>query len=115
MLYYDDHFPDIPLTPFLVLLLLKVRAWSEHRVDHHRTRQQKAKVDESDIVELLDLGVNEYLVRVGKVKKWIGCDWIDEMGVFVKEYAEKYPKSMAMWEEMGFVIRSKWSLPPDRN
>lgn len=115
MLHYDDYFPDIPLIPLIVLLLLKVRAWSEHRVDPNRTKQQKVKFDESDIRELMDLGVNEYLVRAGQVKSWVGWEWIDEMGVYIKEYVEKYPKSMAMWEEMGFVIRSEWSLPPDRN
>lgn len=98
----------------MVLLLLKVRAWSEHRIDRRiRWGSEKVKFDEADVRELLDLAVNEYLVRVKKVEAWAGEVWMEEMGGYVKEFVEKFPKTRGMWEEMGFVVRSEWSLPPE--
>lgn len=71
------------------------------------------KFDESDIKELVDLGVNEYMARVRKLQRWVGEAWVDDMGVYVKEYVETHPQSKAMWEEMGFVVKSEWSLAPE--
>ena len=59
VLHYESYFPDIPLIPFLVLLLLKVRSWAEHIIEERRHIKDRAKLDQNDIEELLDLGQNE--------------------------------------------------------
>lgn len=71
------------------------------------------KYEESDIKELLDLGVNEYMVRVRQLEAWVGKTWVREMKEYVKIYVEMNPKSQNMWEEMGFAVKSEWSLPPE--
>ncbi|EKM76406.1 hypothetical protein AGABI1DRAFT_115756 [Agaricus bisporus var. burnettii JB137-S8] len=112
-IHHDAYFPELPLIPFLVLLTLKVRAWSEHRVHYQARMRDKVKYEESDIKELLDLGVNEYMVRVRQLEAWVGKTWVREMKEYVKIYVEMNPKSQNMWEEMGFAVKSEWSLPPE--
>jgi hypothetical protein len=112
VLHYEEYFSDIPLVPFLVLLLLKVRAWAEHMVDGRSRMREKLKQDESDVKELLDLAVNEYSIRLKTVEVWAGWEWLDEMRVYVRKYVERFPKSRGMWEDIGFVLKSEWSLPP---
>ncbi|KXN92836.1 hypothetical protein AN958_06413 [Leucoagaricus sp. SymC.cos] len=114
-LHYENYFPDVPLLPFGVLILLKVRAWSEHRLaveENRRGMKEKVKFDEADIEELLDLGINEYLVRMKSVESWATWEWVDDMKEYVRKYVEKFPESKPMWEEMGVSLKSEWSLPP---
>jgi hypothetical protein len=112
-IHRDEHFRELPLIPFLVLLTLKVRAWAEHRVHYQARMRDKAKIEESDIAELLDLGVNEYIARVRQLEAWVGKVWVKEMKEYIRTYVEAKPKSKVLWEEMGFVIKSEWCLPPE--
>ncbi|KAF9446055.1 hypothetical protein P691DRAFT_804760 [Macrolepiota fuliginosa MF-IS2] len=112
-IHYEEYFPDIPLAPFLLLLLAKVRAWAEHRIDERRRMNERVKYDESDIRELLDLGVNEYMCRLGELESWAGENWVmDVTREYVRPVVERFPRTGRMWEEMGFVVKSEWSLPP---
>ncbi|KAG6812352.1 hypothetical protein H0H92_003252 [Tricholoma furcatifolium] len=60
------NFRNIPLAPFLVVLLLKLRAWTDHRVDRRSRMRLKAPIDVRDIEELLEIGVNVYKVHLDK-------------------------------------------------
>lgn len=101
----------------MVLLLLKVRAWAEHRLDErfigtNRLLKLKLKCDEEDVQELLDLGVNEYVVKAKNLERWAGWEWVEETKEYVRAYVERVPQSKVLWEEIGLNLQSEWSLPP---
>ncbi|KAF5351073.1 hypothetical protein D9756_008154 [Leucocoprinus leucothites] len=115
VIHYEDYFPDIPLIPFGVLLLLKVGAWYEHQRDGRlRIMREKLKYDRKDIMELLDLAENEYMIRMRDVEAWAGWDWLNVMREYVREYADKFPDTKRSWEAIGVGVQSEWSLPPTR-
>lgn len=112
-IHYEDYFPDLPLIPLGVLLLMKVKAWHEHQLHGRiRTMKEKMRYDEADVRELLDLAVNEYLIRIGTVEAWTGWEWIEEMKEYVRKYVARFPDSTRLWEEIGISLKSEWSLPP---
>ncbi|KAG6871333.1 hypothetical protein C0995_005969 [Termitomyces sp. Mi166 len=95
-------YEDIPLAPFLVVLLLKLRAWTDHRVDSRQYMRDKVGMDEEDIVELLELGTREYGVCLANQGKWFPKDFVQEMRGRVKAYVKEWPKSMGYWKSFGF-------------
>ena len=74
--------------------------------------KEKMRYDEADVRELLDLAVNEYLIRIGTVEAWTGWEWIEEMKEYVRKYVARFPDSTRLWEEIGISLKSEWSLPP---
>lgn len=96
----------IPLVPFLTLVLLKVRGWSDHRVDHRQRMRDKVFQDEEDLESLLELAIDKYSSRVeDEVDLWE--DWfVEESELWVDEYVEEWRDSASAWSEMGFEIQS---------
>ena len=111
-IHYEDYFPDIPLIPLGVLLLLKVKAWHEYELDGRTHMKEKTKQAEVDVREILDLAVNEYMTQIRTVEAWTGWEWVEGMKEPVKKYAARFPDSARLWEEIGMSLKSEWSLPP---
>lgn len=99
---YQDPFPDIPVMPFLALLLLKLRGWTDHRADSRQYMLDKVPVDEEDIEELLSLAVEEYEVHL-RSEKWLPAWFVQEARERVEEYIEESPDSREFWSEIGFA------------
>jgi hypothetical protein len=102
---YQDPFPDIPVMPFLALLLLKLRGWTDHRVDTRQYMLDKVSVDEEDIEDLLSLAVEEYEVHLEE-EKWMPAWFVQEAEERVQEYIEEFPDSAESWNEIGFEVSS---------
>ncbi|KAG6889598.1 hypothetical protein C0995_016124 [Termitomyces sp. Mi166 len=98
---YIEPFQDIPVVPFLVLLLLKLRGWTDHRVDHRQHMRDKVEVDEEDIEELLELAVQEYGANLDR-ERWLPKWFVEEMQERVQEYVEEWPDSENNWRNLGF-------------
>ncbi|KAG5735619.1 hypothetical protein E4T56_gene6942 [Termitomyces sp. T112] len=98
---YIEPFQDIPVVPFLVLLLLKLRGWTDHRVDHRQHMRDKVEVDEEDIEELLELAVQEYGATLDQ-ERWLPKWFVREMQERVQEYIEEWPDSAENWQCLGF-------------
>ncbi|KAG6895233.1 hypothetical protein C0992_002475 [Termitomyces sp. T32_za158] len=94
-------FEDIPVVPFLVLLLLKLRGWTDHRVDRRRYMRDKVEVDEEDIDELLKLAVEDYEAHLDE-ERWLPKWFVREMRGRVQEYIEELPYSDRYWQRLGF-------------
>lgn len=97
---YIHPFLDIPVVPFLVLLLLKLRGWTDHRADFRRYMRDKVEVDVRDIEELLELAVEDYEAHINK-EKWLPRWFIREMRGRIHEYVEEWPDSDWYWQRIG--------------
>ncbi|KAG6905763.1 hypothetical protein DXG01_000849 [Tephrocybe rancida] len=100
---YIEPFQDIPVAPFLVLLLLKLRGWEDHRhgADDRRHMRDKVEIDEEDIDALLELGVRDYQAHLD-YEKWLPKWFVQESEERVYEYMEEWPESTEPWRDMGF-------------
>ncbi|KAG5735612.1 hypothetical protein E4T56_gene6939 [Termitomyces sp. T112] len=95
-------YKDIPLAPFLVVLFLKLRAWTDHRVDHRQHMRDKVGMDEQDIDELLELGAQEYGISLVNQGKWFPKDFVQETKGRLQEYIKEQPETLGSWRSLGF-------------
>jgi hypothetical protein len=102
---YHEIFSDIPIAPFLCLLLLKVRGWMDHREDSRQYMRDKVPMDEDDIEELLELAVEKYSVHLGTdSEKWMPKWFVEEAKERVAEYVQSWPDSAGSWQDIGFEV-----------
>lgn len=97
-----EPFQDIPVMPFLALLLLKLRGWTDHLADSRRRMQERTTVDEEDIDELLELAVEEYGAHLDN-DTWMPAWFVEEAEERVELYVEAWPDSAVYWSELGFL------------
>ncbi|KDR76536.1 hypothetical protein GALMADRAFT_246924 [Galerina marginata CBS 339.88] len=105
----------IPSVPFITLLLLKLRAWSDHSLLTANAKlHERIPQDEEDIDELLRIGLNlgpQGVVRIGtgqndgeESAKWMlggFATWRDARRT-VASYIRKWPRSATGWTAAGF-------------
>jgi len=95
---------DLPLMPFLPLLLLKLQAWMDHRAASKLYLRQKQHVDVRDIDELLELAIEKYDVNVKRDGKWLPESFLRAAATRVKVYVQNFPESAAHWKDLGFSV-----------
>jgi len=96
-----EPFQDIPVMPFMALLLLKLRGWTDHLADPRRRMQEKTTIDEEDIDELLELAMEQYGAHLDN-ERWMPKWFIREAKERVEQYTEAWPDSAWSWSELGF-------------
>ncbi|THH27671.1 hypothetical protein EUX98_g6512 [Antrodiella citrinella] len=114
------HIPDIPPTrvvrtnelpvmPFMPLLLLKLQAWEHHRESVRWDYQDKQWVDIADIGKLLRIaqsrGEHKSLVN------WLSTDFIKMAEARVRRFVRAVPTYSAtpsadLWQRVGFEVRT---------
>ncbi|KAJ7754185.1 hypothetical protein DFH07DRAFT_886418 [Mycena maculata] len=95
---------DLPLMPFLPLLLLKLQAWMDHRESPKIYFRTKQVVDARDIEDLLELAVSKYGIDLKKDGKWLPDSFIQAAVKRVKAYVKRFPDSAGNWQEIGFRV-----------
>ena len=100
---YQYTFPDIPIAPFLCLLLLKLRGWKDHLEDPRKYMNDKVPIDEDDIEELLELAVAEYAVHL-RTEEWMPAWFVEEAKGRVADYVQRWPDTADSWQEIGFEV-----------
>jgi hypothetical protein len=95
---------DLPLMPFLPLLLLKLQAWMDHREADKFYLRDKQHVDVRDIGELLELAVSKYNVDLKQDGKWLPESFLRAAAKRVKAYVQSFPDSAEPWKEIGFIV-----------
>ncbi|KAJ7093405.1 hypothetical protein B0H15DRAFT_776874 [Mycena belliarum] len=95
---------DLPLMPFLPLLLLKLQAWMDHGEADKLHPRVKQYIDVGDIGELLALAVSTYGVDLKKDRKWLPESFVRAAAKRVKAYVKRYPESGEQWREIGFSV-----------
>lgn len=89
--------------PFLALLLLKLRGWTDNRESNAPHKREKQYIDKEDIDELLELAIEEY-DSVLQRERWMPRWFIREARERVWEFVEEYPDSADDWSEIGFHL-----------
>ena len=90
---------NIPVMPFLVLLILKVQGWKDHCVMPLKPWHQ-GKIPQ-DIQELLDmLDNNDHLDYYNWLPKW----FIKHPKRLVGKYTDKYPHTASLFRSMVFNV-----------
>jgi len=95
---------DLPLMPFLPLLLLKLQAWMDHRTAAKNYLVVKQFTDVGDIDELLELAVAEFNVDLKADRRWLPESFVKAAVTRVKSYVRNYPDSVKHWREIGFNV-----------
>jgi hypothetical protein len=99
---YRKTCSELPLMPFLPLLLLKLQAWIDHGEAEKSYLRMKQYVDVRDIGELLELAVSKYDVDVKKDGKWLPESFVKAGGKRVRAYVKSHPDSVESWRAIGF-------------
>jgi len=105
-----EAFPGIPVVPYVVLILLKLRGWTDDRDSSEARFRAKKSIDEADINELLSImpGLSIYeegwdLLDVER-SDWMP-EWFQSNGeARIAEFVEVYPDTAWYWREMGFRV-----------
>ena len=101
---YQDPFPDIPVAPFLCLLLLKLGGWSDHRdPSKRRYMPDRVPVDEEDIEGLLTLAIEAYDVHL-MWEEWMPGWFVALARDRVEEYVDEWPETADSWSQIGFSV-----------
>lgn len=103
LICFEQTYPDIPLTPFFTLLLLKLRGWWDHLTDHREYMWEKVPFDERDIEELLELAVEEYEVHLQK-ERWLPMWLIEESEERARYFVIHCPDTTDAWSEIGLDL-----------
>ncbi|KAG6816132.1 hypothetical protein H0H87_008444 [Tephrocybe sp. NHM501043] len=96
-----DPVNDIPVIAFLVLLLLKLKAWADHGVDARQRMRDKVVMDAGDINELVQMGAHKYHAHLDE-EKWLSKSFVEDSKKRVQMYIIAWPTSARFWREMGF-------------
>ncbi|PFH48735.1 hypothetical protein AMATHDRAFT_149189 [Amanita thiersii Skay4041] len=93
---------DIPVMPFLPLLLLKVLGWHGRHTSNKLHLQKKIPRDEADIINLLDLlDAGDKLYN----NRWLRTTKLRLMRsarVHIGSFAKKFPSTKRKWKYIGF-------------
>ena len=99
VLYLDGS--DIPVMPFLPLLILKVQGWYDHRRSHRQDMRQKVPHDVNNIMELLDM--TDKSDRLNHFN-WLPDWFIERAYTIIRDFCKKKPSSRSSWRSLGFDV-----------
>lgn len=95
-----EHVDGIPLLPFVVVLMLKLQGWTDHRGASKTYLCEKQWMDVTDIKELLPIAVRRGVKP--REEAWIPESLIQATERRVREYVERFPYTRDLWRELGF-------------
>jgi hypothetical protein len=98
------HTTDVPgvrMMPLLVVILLKLRGWNDHRNDKYLDKRQKALVDVRDIDQLLNIAVGKRC-WLGD-EEWVPGELREKAAVWLRSYVLMYPGTKERWEKIGLM------------
>jgi len=92
----------VPVMPFIVMLLLKLQGWSDHRGSRWVNLQIKQYVDARDINELLQMVVRDGKFDVRK-EGWLPASFVRDGKSRATAFIREYPSSSVYWKQIGLV------------
>jgi hypothetical protein len=96
--------PGVPVMPFLAVLLLKLKAWTDHRDSDKSYMRLKQYVDVRDIDELLKIAAEEYILDLEQ-EDWLPSQFVREANRRVQQYKRAFPASVRRWSHR---IQCEW-------
>jgi hypothetical protein len=92
---------ELPVLPFLPLLLLKVQAWIEHEKDERWHMKSKIRNDFRDIDEMLTLINDSHRLDANG---WLPAAFIDTSREHVKVFVLQRENTKERWNAIGFDV-----------
>ena len=93
---------ELPVMPFLPLLLLKVQGWFEHEKDERWHVRSKIRDDYRDIDEMLGTFINDS--HRLDANEWLPAAFIDTSREHVKAFVLQREYTKERWNEIGFDV-----------
>lgn len=94
---------DLPVIPLIVLLLLKLKGWSDHRASSRSDFQQKQYVDVRDINQLLMIVADKG--EDVRTATWLPQAFVDAGQERLNRYITALrPLSAYLWGDIGFKV-----------
>lgn len=93
------HIDGLPVLPFMLLLLMKLQGWSDHRAAGRTDMWEKQYVDVRDINQMLGIAAT----RGEDVNRetWLPKEFLDMARARVVRFVEHF-RQPARWESIGF-------------
>lgn len=92
--------------PFIAVLLLKLKGWTDHRNAKRKDYQKKQYVDVDDIREMLRIWFRrQYRTEMNlRTESWIPLWFVDAARQNVDKFVEAFPSTSIYWFAMGFDV-----------
>ncbi|KZT63378.1 hypothetical protein DAEQUDRAFT_770676 [Daedalea quercina L-15889] len=106
------HIPDVPARrvetirglpamPLMLLLLMKLQAWTDHRDSPKHYMRPKQWDDVHDIAQLLDVAAARG-ETLGAQTRWLPADFVDAGMRRIREHVASFPETKAKWKAVGY-------------
>ena len=93
---------DIPVMPFITVLLLKLQGWADHRVSYRMDLRSKQHVDVRDIYELLRISARNKEMHL-RNESWLPESFVTAGKRRVAEFVCVHSDSAVHWEQIGLT------------
>jgi len=95
---YLTRLSQTPLVPLLTLILLKLKGWADHKVDHRIRMREKVEQDEEDIEHLLQIARRKGNQLQCADEEHLWEDWFwEESNERMNEYMDEWPETIDDW------------------
>ncbi|KAF8633077.1 hypothetical protein AX15_001525 [Amanita polypyramis BW_CC] len=92
---------DLPITPFLPLLLMKVQGWYDHVNDERIHVRLKVPEDFRDIDELLAMVKEDHRLDTNE---WFPAEFVDCARMHVNAFVAEREDTRRYWKAIGFDV-----------
>jgi len=94
----------LPAAPLVLVLLLKLQAWSQHRASIESRFVAKQYTDHSDIKTLLPIAIRRGVIVLPQRDRYLSQDMIRNAESRVAEHVRAYPNCRNDWSRLGFTL-----------
>ncbi len=94
---------DIPVVPLLVVLILKVQGWRDHRRSGKKRFRAKIPQDIEDIRQLLDMA-DDAGDRLNDLDDWSPRWFLKRAESLVKRYTNHFEETTCLFRDLGFDV-----------
>jgi hypothetical protein len=96
----------LPSAPFILVLLLKLQAWYQHRYSTESRFREKQFADHNDLQALLDIACskNVHILPQAPSEAYLPQDLLMNSVTRVADHIRLYPRCKSEWARLGFGV-----------
>ncbi|PFH44833.1 hypothetical protein AMATHDRAFT_165893 [Amanita thiersii Skay4041] len=94
---------EIPVMPFLPLLLLKLQGWDDHHKADEARLRKKIPQDETDVINLLTMAGGDSGNRL-RSNRWLPSSFVKLAQGRAKKFVDEFPLTKMSWAYIGFKV-----------
>lgn len=92
-----------PCAPFIVVFLLKLQAWAQHRDSEEMRFRIKSSKDASDLRTMLPLA-RARGINVTRTEAYLPSSFVASAAPRVKRFVQEWPETRKEWKVLGFRV-----------